>query len=171
MRRLLAAVASLMLVPASAVGQCTITNTGSCSQSRPLSITINRAVEMTLSATTITLTSPAASDYTTGYAVNAGPAITVKANGAWRLNIRANAATWTGTGPLARTSKPASDLLVGTALGGPFTALSVPGFQFAAGSAATAGTVVTLFAKTLWVWTADPPGTYSLGLTFTIVAP
>ncbi len=171
MRRLLIAVARLILMPSVAAGQCAVANTGACTQSRAITFTINQTVEMTLTATAIALTSPTAAVYTAGSAVDAGPGITIKANGAWRLNVSANSATWTATGPLANPAKPAGDLMLGTASGGPFTALSVGGFQLASGSVATAGTVVPTYYQTVWHWTTDSPGSYTLALTFTIVSP
>jgi hypothetical protein len=168
---LIAAAACLGLVPAAAVAQCNVTRTGSCALSRGISITINHAAELLLSSTSTTLTSPTAAVYTAGSAVDAGPTVTVKANAPWRLNVSAGSSTWTATGALANPSKPVSDLQLGTASTGPFTALSVSGFQFASGDAATAGTAVTLYYNTLWHWTSDPPGTYTETITFTITSP
>ena len=167
----LLALACLAVAPSLAAAQCTVANTGACAQSRAITLTINRTAEMTLSVTTTTLTSPTAAIYAAGSAVDAGPGVTVKTNAAWRLNVSAGTATWAATGPLANPAKPTSDLALGTSAGGPFTPLGVSGFQLASGNAATAGTVVPLYYRTLWHWTTDPPGSYALTLTFTITSP
>ncbi len=171
MKRLALALAGLALAPSLAAAQCNVANTGACTQSRAITLTIVRTAEMTLSATATTLSSPTAAIYAAGSAVDAGPSITVKANGAWRLNVSAGTTTWSATGPLANPAKPTSDLGLGTSAGGPFTPLGVSGFQLASGNAATAGTVVATYYQTQWHWTTDPPGSYSLTLTVTLTSP
>jgi len=109
-----------------------------------------------------------------GFVANTGPTATVKSNRAWRLQISAAAATWTATntqpGVNARPNKPAADLEWGTAVGGPFTALSVTPATAKSGSA-TAGTPTSIFFQTMYSWGLDTPGAYSLPVVFTLLAP
>jgi hypothetical protein len=76
----------------------------------------------------------------------------------------------TQPGVNARVNKPAGDLLRATAAGGPFTALSTSPATVATGPA-TAGAATNLFFRTVYAWSVDTPGTYSLVVTFTLLAP
>src|SRR5207247_6866533 len=107
-------------------------------------------MQLTLTSTSTALTAPAAAGYDAGFVANTGPTATVKSNRAWRLQISAAAATWTATntqpGVNARPNKPAADLEWGTAVGGPFTALSVTPATAKSGSA-TAGTPTSILDR------------------------
>ena len=137
-----------------------------------LSVSWDRALDATFPTLAEYLT---AHGYATaGFVANTGPTATVKSNRAWRLQISAAAATWTATntqpGVNARPNKPAADLEWGTAVGGPFTALSVTPATAKSGSA-TAGTPTSIFFQTMYSWGLDTPGAYSLPVVFTLLAP
>jgi hypothetical protein len=137
-------------------------------------LTVGVMVQLTLSSTTTALTAPAPADYDAGFVADQGPTATVKANQAWRLQISALAPTWTATntepGVAARPGKPASDLLWGPAAGGPFTVIGTTPATAASG-AATAGTPKNLYYRTLYDWTLDTPGSYTLTVVFTLLSP
>ena len=149
-------------------------NLWTCAANTSASLVIGDVLSLTLSATTTTLTAPGSTDYDAGFVANTGPTATVRGNRAWRLQISAAAATWTAVntqpGVSARANKPVSDLLRATASGGPFTAFSTTPATVASG-AASAGTAATFYLRTLYAWTVDTPGTYSLVVTFTLLAP
>lgn len=177
MRRLLGCWAAGLLacaLPKAAAAQQCQANPASCAVSaQTVSITIGRAVSLSVSPTSSTLTAPTPADYNTGYTVTTGPTATMKANSPWTLGISASAANWTGvnTGSEpAWTTKPASDLRWATNVGGPFTAMSTSSATIGSG-AATAGTTITLFYRTLYTWATDTPGNYSIQVVFTIIAP
>jgi hypothetical protein len=145
-----------------------------CTVNTSASLVIGDVLALTLSATTTALTPPTATDYDAGFVANTGPTATVRGNRAWRLQASAATALWTAVntqpGVTARVNKPAGDLLRATASGGPFSALSTTPATVAAGPA-SAGTATDFFFRTTYAWAVDTPGTYSLVVTFTLIAP
>jgi hypothetical protein len=144
---------------------------GNCPANTSATLTIPDVMQLTLTSSSTALTAPAAADYDAGFVANTGPTATVKSNRAWRLQISAGAATWTAvnTPPFtARANKPAADLQWGT--GGPFTALSTTAATAASGSA-TGGTPASFVFHTVYSWGLDTPGSYSLAIVFTLLAP
>ena len=166
--------AAIAIVPALARAQCTADGNANCFQNGSVSMTAVRVIRLQMSAASTTLTPPTATDFDAGSNVTAGPTLTVSANSAWTLHIRAGTPLWTAVnttpGVLARTNKPAADLLWGKANVGPFTAFTVSDVNFATGTA-TASNVTTLFLQTLYGWTLDTPGTYSLSVVLTLTSP
>jgi hypothetical protein len=145
-----------------------------CTVNTSASLVIGDVLSLTLSATTTALTPPTGTDYDAGFVANTGPTATVRANRAWRMQISAATALWTAVntqpGVNARINKPAGDLLRATAAGGPFSALSTTPATVASGPA-SAGTATNLFFRTTYSWAVDTPGTYSLVVTLTLLAP
>lgn len=95
--------------------------------------------------------------------------MSVRGNRSWVVTVQ-GAATWTGTGPLARTNKPVGDLRYGTTTTGAGTALSTtPATVFTGGNSGTVTS--TLYWSTLLSWTGDPPGSYAINVTYTLIAP
>jgi hypothetical protein len=159
---------------ASAQGSCTVNNRSTCelggTAAYGMNITIPRVVRLSVPSNPIALgvASPAA--FTAGFSTPVLVSLNVRANSGWNITLAATSGTFTGTGPLARTNKPASDLQWGLAAGGPFTAMSTTATTLATGTA-TAGQVVTLHLRSAYAWTLDTPGAYSLPLQLTITAP
>jgi hypothetical protein len=146
----------------------------SCSINTSTSLTVPRILQLTVAPSPTTLTTPTSTDFDAGYSSGVGPTVTVRANTAWTLQVRAQAATWTATntvaGVTARTNKPSTDLQFSGSAGGPFTALSNVTSITTTG-AATANTVQTEYYRVLWSWTLDKPGSYSLTVLYTITSP
>jgi len=137
-------------------------------------MTAGRVVRLQMSAGSTSLTAPTTADFDAGFNSTTGPTLTVSANAAWTLHIRAASAVWTATntspGVAARATKPAADLKWSTASGGAFTALSASDASLVNGSA-TASNATTLYFQTLYDWTLDTPGNYSLSIVLTLTAP
>jgi len=156
------------------IAQAPPANLWTCTANTSALLVIGDVLSLTLSATTTPLTPPAAVDYDAGFVANTGPMATVRGNRAWRLQISAATATWTAVntepGVSARANKPAGDLLRATAVGGPFTALSTTPATVVSGGA-SGGTATNFFFRTTYAWAVDTPGTYSLVVTFTLLAP
>jgi hypothetical protein len=137
-------------------------------------MTAGRVVRLQMSPGSTSLTAPTPTDFDAGFNSTTGPTLTVSANAAWTLHIRAAAATWTATntspGVPARTNKPAADLLWSTTSGGSFAALSTSDANLVGGSA-TANSATTLFFQTLYSWTLDTPGSYSMSIVLTLTSP
>jgi len=137
-------------------------------------MTAGRVVLVQMSAGSTTLAGPTPADFDAGFNATTGPTLTVSANAAWTLHVRASTALWTATntspGAPARTTKPAADLKWSTSSGGAFTALTTSDATLVAGSA-TASSATTLFFQTLYAWTLDTPGNYSLSVVLTLTSP
>jgi len=148
--------------------------TGTCTVSTTTTMTAGTVLQLTLSASSTALTAPATADYDAGYVADNGPTTTVRANRSWTLRIAAAAANWTATstqpGVTARANKPAADLQWSTSAAGSFVGLTTGGAAVLA-TGATSGTSTTIYFHTLYSWTLDTPGNYSLAVVFTLSAP
>lgn len=175
--QLAAFVATLALAAAAnAQATCLVTGAaGSCTTTATTStITVPTILRMTIGSGTTSFGTISAATYNTGSTDVAGPSVVVKANQAWRVQISSSATFWTavntdGLNP-ARTTKPRADLLWGPAIGGSFTAMSGTGAQIGSGTR-TGGTTIPLAFRSLWNYTLDTPGNYSLSVTFTLLSP
>lgn len=155
--------------------QCTAAGApATCSQPGSVSMTAGRVVRLQMSAGSTSLTAPTTTDFDAGFNSTTGPTLTVSANAAWTLHIRAASALWTATntmsGVVARANKPAADLKWSTASGGSFTALSTSDASLVSGGA-TASNATTLYFQTLYNWSLDTPGNYSLSIVLTLTSP
>jgi hypothetical protein len=127
-----------------------------------------------MSAASTALTAPTPTDFDAGFNSTTGPLLTVSANAAWTLHVRASTAVWAATntspGAPARTTKPAADLKWSTAPNGTFNALTTTDVVLV-GGAATASSPTTLYFQTVYGWTLDTPGNYSLAVILTLTSP
>jgi hypothetical protein len=173
------AVAAMVLagvsVPATSAAQCNaILAGGTCTQNGATSMTAGRVVRLQMSAGSTSLTTPTPTDFDAGFNATTGPTLTVSANAAWTLHIRAASALWTATntspGAPARVNKPAADLKWSTASNGAFTSFTTSDVNLITG-AATASNATTLFFHTTYSWTLDTPGNYSMSIVLTLTSP
>lgn len=174
MMRLLVVIV-VVVFGARANAQCTASGSpASCTQSGSVSMTAGRVVRLQMSAGSTSLTAPSTADFDAGFNSTTGPTLTVSANAAWTLHIRAASAVWTATntmtGVTARANKPAADLKWSTASTGTFSALSSSDATLVSGSA-TASSATTLYFQTLYNWSVDTPGNYSLSIVLTLTSP
>jgi hypothetical protein len=168
------ALLAVLAPPASAQGTCNVNFRAACqvggTAAYGMNVTIPRVVRLSLPANPIVLGAADAAAFTAGFGTAVLVPLTLRANTGWSLTLAATSPLLTGTGPAARTDKPASDLQWSVAAGGPFTGLGTVGTGIATGTA-TAGQTVTLYLRSLYAWTLDTPGSYSLPLVLTITAP
>lgn len=174
----LAVAALAVAVPAQAQS-CAISNADSssvsCTVGTNFSMTMPSLMSLTLSGTAVTLNAPAAvSEFgNDGKAekTTTGPDFTVRSNRSYHVQISADAATFSHTvQPGAATyNKPAGDVFwkVGS---GAYTALTTSPTDISSGSS-TSSTLASVGYKTAFDITKDQPGSYALGVTFTLVAP
>ena len=167
--------AAALAIPAIAKAQCTASGApASCNLPGSVSMTAGRVIRLQVSAGSTSLTAPTPADFDAGFNSTTGPSLTVSANAAWTLHVRASAALWTATntspGAPARTTKPAADLKWSTASNGMFNALTTTDVLLVGGSA-TASNATTLYFQTLYNWTLDTPGNYSLAVILTLTSP
>ena len=146
---------------------CTVTSTHTINMPSLLSLTMAGFT----SGTSQTLAAPTdISDFSSGSTIEiptTGPTFTVKANRAYKVQISAAAASFSGT----TYAKPAGDVTWSTSAGGTFVALSTTAADVDAGSATAGSTSVGLFYKTTYKLLQDIPGSYSFDVKFTLVAP
>src|SRR5580693_6502358 len=163
---LVATVVGLPMAASPASAQCTASGApATCGLPGTVSMTAGRVVRLQMSAVSTPLTAPVPADFDAGFNATSGPTLTVSANASWTLSLRAVAATWTATntspGAPARVNKPAADLKWSKLSTGPFAALTTSDVTLVSG-AATASSATTLYFQTLYTWTLDTPGNYSL---------
>jgi len=168
-------IVGVVAMPVATFAQCNATGApASCGVPGSVSMTAGRVVRLQMSAASTPLTAPTPTDFDAGFNSTTGPSLTVSANSPWTLHIRAASATWTATntspGAPARTTKPATDLKWATASNGTFAALTTTDASLIIGSA-TASDATTLYFQTLYDWTLDTPGNYSLSIVLTLTAP
>jgi hypothetical protein len=149
--------------------------TGSCNVTSTASVSVPALVDLSVGgAGSITLTSPTVADMTTGYVQDAGPAIAVKANRSWRLQLHTTAATnWTYTGDQGGV-KPISDLTWSTTAAGTYAAITGTASDVSSGTKTNTG-APTIFFRTLFSSdfsaNKNSAGSYSIPLVFTLIAP
>ena len=161
--------------PSPVAAQCTASGApANCSDPGSVSMTAGRVVRLQVSAGSTSLTAPTPADFDAGFNATTGPTFTVSANAPWTLTMHASSGFWTATntspGAPARTTKPASDLTWSTASNGTFVGMTTTDATLVTG-AATASNATTLFLQTLYGWTLDTPGIYSLTVVLTLTAP
>jgi hypothetical protein len=172
---MVACAAGLLTVPSLSEAQCSVNGApASCGAAGNVSMTAGRVVRLQLSTGSTALTAPTTTDFDAGFNATTGPTLTVSANAAWTLHLRAASAVWSATntapGAPARTNKPAGDLRWSLTSNGAFSALTTGDANLVTG-AATASNTTTLFFRTLYDWTLDTPGNYSLSVVLTLTSP
>lgn len=174
-----AVAAALVAVPAQAQS-CAISNSASssvsCTVGTSFSMTMPSLMSLTLSGTSVTLAAPAAvSEFDANGEVqktSAGPSFTVRSNRSYRVQVSADAANFAHTAQAgaATYNKPSGDVSWNVD-GGSYTSLTTTPADIGSGSATASSTPVIVGYKTFFDITKDQPGAYSLGVTFTLVAP
>ena len=156
--------ASSLAAPAGA--QTTSTGTATITMNTVLYISVTNASQSF---------TPTATDLNAGFmAGGSTSSLVTKANVTHSVNVKANAATFTGP---AGTSKPSTDLQVAvTPFGGSigsYAGLTTSGVSVLSSRAAGdyASSAYTVTYKALLGYAADIPGTYTLGITYTITSP
>jgi hypothetical protein len=168
--------ASLLLgVPVQAHAQPVTCNGGtSCQVSVDMALGITYVARLTLDQPSTTFGSVSAADFGNGIKNATGPSLTVQSNTSYRVEVQAMQPTWSYAGSYTNPQKPSSDLLWSTASNGTFNAANISTKFMPAGAgsaAATGSTSATIYFRSTWNWTSAPPGSYSLPISFTLVAP
>ena len=176
-RRMLVAFAAVLMVPArqlAAQGCNVATSPGSCTAATSATLTVGKVVQLTLATAASALATPTISDYTNGYLTGSGQLVSIRSNASVVVQVSARTAAWVATntaaGVTAWTAKPSTDLQLGPATSGPFTALTTAGYTLSS-SGATASLDVPVAYKVLLNWGNDTPGQYSLDVVYTVTAP
>jgi len=158
---------------------CSIASTSNsvnCTVATTLSTTMSSLMNLTLNGTTVTLGAPSAVTDFDGSGLfsstTAGPNFQVKANRSYRVQVSTDAATFSHTPATGAASyaKPVANVQVSTD-GANFSALSTVAADVASGSATASSTMTAVTYRTAYDITKDQPGNYTLGVTFTLIAP
>jgi hypothetical protein len=174
-------VALIALAAASAARAQTCTNAGvasaTCSVVATATATVQHVVSMNIGSTALGLSGiTAIANYNASGVATMNDlnlhTITVRANRSWTVSVNGNAATWTFTpaGGTTDPSKVVGDLGWSATGAAPFTAMTTAAATVATGSATNSSTIPMSYQTTYNI-TKDVPGSYSLGLTYTISAP
>ena len=162
-------VLALVLSAAQAQAQNTC-SANPCSLNDTVKVTAPVVLRLVVSQAATTLSAPNEAAYDAGFLNDNGPIAGIKANRSWTLKVSANAATWTAANG-ARAGKPAADLLWATSSGGTYNAFSTTPATFFSGATGTGNASSQIYYRTLWAYSADTPGDYSLVVVFTLSAP
>lgn len=166
---------AIVLAPRLAAQTCSNSNPGgSCTVNVTVSpVTIGTILQLTVSTASVTLTPPLISDFgADSTAVITDPSVvtvTAAGNTGFHVTMAATSATWASTAP--PTPKPASDLAWATAVGGPYTPMSTTAATIISSAAASNPITASLSYQTTWHFIDNPPGAYSLTLTYTLTSP
>jgi hypothetical protein len=176
---LLAVAALAVAVPAQAQS-CAISNSASssvsCTVGTNFSMTMPSLMSLALSGTEVTLNAPTSiTEFGNDGLVaktTTGPNFTVRSNRSYRVQISADAATFSHTpqAGAAEYLKPAGNVSWNVSEGS-YTALTTTPTDIGSGSATSSSAPVAVGYRTAFDITKDQPGAYALAVTFTLVAP
>ena len=175
-RVVLSAVAATVLMTGGASAQTSCAGVGSCNLPLNASVTVPALVAMSTAAGSISLTAPDGDDLVTGYVTESTPLeLTVRSNRSWRLQIHTTAATnWTYAGTDGGV-KPISDLQWSTTAAGTFSSITGTAADVVTAQPRTNGADQAIYFRTLYpndfTDARNAPGTYTIPLVFTLVAP
>lgn len=166
-----AAVCLTFASTAQAQTQCTsaakFVTVDACTALNTVDVTVGYVARLTLTSATTGLTAPTAINFgdVAGVTNSNALSLDVKANANWAITASAASANWTGGG----NNKPAGDLKVATNQVAS-TQLTTAGIAVGSGSA-HAGTTLQISYNVIYGWTIDIPGSYSLGINYTLTSP
>jgi hypothetical protein len=146
-------------------------------QTGTVTISVGAVLSLDVTARTVTFPTVTQAHYEQGWATaSANSLVTTRGNITHSVSMQATSAIMGATGSGARADKPGSDLQVrlrpaGGAWGSPI-GLTTGAVSVVSGRAAGNHSAdrPEIEYRVLLNWTADRPGTYTLGFTYTIVA-
>ncbi|HEV8498206.1 MAG TPA: hypothetical protein VGQ56_15140 [Gemmatimonadaceae bacterium] len=153
---------------AGASGKCSPT----VSMSSPATITNPALLSFTVSpSSTLSATATVTDmDVVDGMTTGSLATVTVQGNRTWTIAVRGNSALWSATAG-GWTTKPVSDLHWSLTPSGVSTALSTTDATMLSGSPGSGTPSTDVYFRPVVHWLTDKPGTYTMGITFTITAP
>ena len=136
-----------------------------------VSLPVVDVLKLSVGASSVALGTPTDADYLAGYRDVGAVSVTVSANRPVVVQIGGQAGTFGYSGAMTNPAKPASDLLWATSAAGLTSTTNHLGSLLTFVSQSAGSTVTPLHLRTRWSYATDVPGTYSLGITFTLAAP
>jgi hypothetical protein len=135
-----------------------------------ISMPVVDVLKLSVGASSVALGTPTDADYLAGFR-DAALSVTVSANRPVTVQVGGMAATFGYSGPMTNPAKPASDLRWATSAAGLSSTTNHMGSLLTLASQSAGSTVIPLHLRTRWSYATDVPGTYSLGISFTVSAP
>ena len=171
MRACLTTLLALALMPLHSLGAQLGCSGATCTVQ--ISMPVNDVLRISLGTSSVGLGAPTDVDYQAGYKDVAGVAVSVngKSNRPFLVDMSALSASFLYAGSLSDPAKPASDLKWATSAGGLATTTNHMGAGATLINQGAGNVIVPLFLRTMWDFTRDVPGTYSLAIRFTVSAP
>ena len=183
MTRLFVIANALVLFASTGVAQTTCSISGASGKCSPDVVLANPGT-MTNPALLTLIVSPTSSalsplsvtatmadmDVASGVGTPVSVSYTVQGNRAWSVQISGSTATWSASSG-AWASKPVSDLRWSLSSTGATTAMSVTPATVTSGSASSGSASTTVYLRPAVHWATDKPGTYTIGVTFTLTSP
>ena len=105
-----------------------------------------------------------------GVATPVSVSFSVQGNRAWSVQISGASATWTASAG-AWASKPVSDLRWSLSSTGATAPMSLTPATVSSGGATAGSTSTTVYLRPAVHWATDLPGTYTIGVVFTVTTP
>jgi hypothetical protein len=136
-----------------------------------VSMPIVDVLRLSVSASSVSLGAPTDADYQAGYKDVMPVSVTVSANRPVMVQVTGLASLFSYSGSMANPGKPASQLLWATSAAGLSSTTNHMGTLLTFVSQNAGSAVIPLYLRTLWSYAIDVPGTYSLGISFTLSAP
>jgi len=176
-----AAVAVLAATPSFAQTSCSVAGqNGKCSPdvvlANPGTMTNPALLRLSVSPTSSPLSplsvtaTMADMEVAAGVATPVSVSFSVQGNRAWSVQISGAAATWTASAG-AWASKPISDLRWSLSSTGATTAMSLTPASVTSGAATAGSASTTVYLRPAVHWATDLPGTYTIGVVFTLTTP
>lgn len=162
MKKIIFAITAITAFSATGAAAQTAASTTSGTVDQSLFISLDAAGQ------TVTFANANATDFNAGYKQATAGVLTHKGNVTHTVTVKADATTMTAGTTTARQDKPAGDVRWSTD-GSTFNALSTTAANVAL-SAAAGEYTKNLTYRMILGWALDKPGTYSLGVTYTIAA-
>jgi len=182
-RSFVLSVAGATLVATSSVAQTTCSVAGASGKCSPDVVLANPGtminpalLKLTVSPTSSPLSplsvtaTMADMEVAAGVATPVSVSFSVQGNRAWSVQISGAAATWTASAG-AWASKPVSDLRWSLSSTGATTAMSLTPVSVTSGTATAGSASTTVYLRPAVHWATDLPGTYTIGVVFTMTTP
>ena len=128
-------------------------------------------LRLSVSGSSVGLGVPTDVDFTAGYKDVSAVNVTVSANRPVVVQITGLTGTFGYIGAMSNPNKPASELRWATSAAALSSTTNHMGSLLTLVSQNAGSSLIPLYLRTLWSYSTDVPGTYSLGISFTLSAP
>ena len=136
-----------------------------------ISLPVADVLKLSIGGSGVALGTPTDADYVAGFRDGSALSVTVSANRPVVVQVAGMASTFSYAGSMTNSAKPASDLRWATSAVALSSTTNHMGSLLTFVSQNAGSTVTPLHLRTRWSYATDVPGSYSLGISFTLSAP